>query len=79
MHRAKKWKKLIEFFPSPGFSAEKMTIFLASELTQGVANPMEDERIEAKWFSAREVEKMILDNKIKDAKTMLGYFFWKRI
>jgi ADP-ribose pyrophosphatase len=75
---AKKWKKLIEFYPSPGFSAEKMTIFLATELTQGVANPMEDERIETQWFPAREVEKMILDNEIRDAKTMLGYFLWKR-
>jgi hypothetical protein len=39
---------------------------------------MEDERIETQWFPAREVEKMILDNEIRDAKTMLGYFLWKR-
>ena len=29
-YRAKKWKKLVMFFPSPGFLAEKMTIFLAT-------------------------------------------------
>ena len=33
--RAKKWKKLASFFPSPGYVEEKMTIFLATDLTQG--------------------------------------------
>jgi len=32
--RAKKWKKLTTFYPSPGFVEEKMTIFLATGLTQ---------------------------------------------
>ena len=34
-YRARKWQKLAEFYPSPGFLAEKMTIFLATELTAG--------------------------------------------
>src|ERR1700679_3431752 len=42
--RAKKWKKLTAFYPSPGFVQEKMTIFLATGLTQGEAQPMDDER-----------------------------------
>jgi ADP-ribose pyrophosphatase len=54
-----------------------MTIFLATELTAGEATPMEDERIETRWFSARQVESMILSNKIRDSKTMIGYFVWK--
>ena len=33
--RAKKWKKLVSFFPSPGYVEEKMTIFLATDLTAG--------------------------------------------
>src|SRR5438552_11226952 len=28
--RAKKWERIAAFFPSPGFLAEKMTIFLAT-------------------------------------------------
>ena len=54
--RAKKWAKLAEFFPSPGFLAEKMTIYTARDLTQGDAKPMEDERIETKWYTAREID-----------------------
>ncbi|MGB6943299.1 MAG: NUDIX hydrolase [Bryobacteraceae bacterium] len=77
-YRAKNWKKLISFFPSPGFLTEKMTIFLATGLTAGVATPMGDERIETRWFSAKEIEAAIDEGEIVDAKTMLGYFFWKR-
>ena len=76
-YRARRWKKLISFYPSPGFVSEKMTIFLATELTPGEATPMEDERIQARWFSASQVEQMILSNKIQDSKTMIGYFVWK--
>lgn len=77
-YRAKNWMKLTEFFPSPGFLAEKMTIFLATGLTPGDPEPMEDERIEPRWFTAKEIEAGIADREIFDAKTMLGYFFWKR-
>lgn len=76
--RAKTWKKLITFYPSPGFVAEKMTIYLATGLSQGEAAPMEDERIETRWFRAKEVEEMILNGQITDAKTVVGYFLWKQ-
>jgi ADP-ribose pyrophosphatase len=77
-YHAKKWKKLISFFPSPGFLTEKMTIYQATGLTAGEATPMGDERIETRWFKAKEIEAAIEAGEILDAKTMLGYFFWKR-
>jgi ADP-ribose pyrophosphatase len=77
-YRAKHWKKLAMFYPSPGFVAEKMTIFLATGLTEGRATPMEDERIEARWFTAKEIEQSIRSGTIVDGKTMLGYLTWKR-
>jgi ADP-ribose pyrophosphatase len=77
-YHANNWKKLISFFPSPGFLTEKMTIFLATGLTAGVATPMDDERITTRWFTAKEIEAAIDAGEIVDAKTMLGYFFWKR-
>ena len=77
-YRAKKWKKLVMFYPSPGYVAEKMTIFLATDLTAGEATPMEDERIQVRWFTAKEIEAGIDSGKIIDAKTMIGYFNWKR-
>src|SRR5277367_189160 len=77
-YRAQQWKKLVMFYPSPGFVAEKMTIFLATGLTAGEATPMDDERIETRWFTAKEMKAAIDGGEIVDAKTMLGYFFWKR-
>jgi ADP-ribose pyrophosphatase len=77
-YRAKHWTKLISFFPSPGFLTEKMTIYLATGLTAGEATPMGDERIETRWFTTKEIEAAIYSGKILDAKTMLGYLFWKR-
>ena len=68
-YRAKKWKKIAAFFASPGFLAEKMTIYLATKLTAGETKPMEDERIETRWFTARELDKAIESGKIIDAKT----------
>jgi ADP-ribose pyrophosphatase len=78
-YRAKHWKKLVMFYPSPGFVAEKMTIFLATGLTEGRATPMEDERIEARWFTAKEIEQAIKKEKIVDGKTMLGFLTWKTL
>ena len=77
-YRAKQWKKLVMFYPSPGYVAESMTIFVATDLTEGKAEPMEDERIETRWFTAPEIEDGIRTGKIIDAKTMIGFFNWKQ-
>ena len=75
--RAKKWSKLASFFVSPGYVAERMTIYVAQGLTAGVATPMEDEQIETGWFSVKEMGAMIATGGIQDAKTMLGWALWK--
>jgi ADP-ribose pyrophosphatase len=77
--RAKKWKKLASFFPSPGYVEEKMTIYLATGLSQGESQPMEDERIETRWFTKKELRKQIASNKIQDAKTMIAFLYWARL
>lgn len=77
-YRAKKWKKIAEFYASPGFLAEKMTVFLATGLTSGEKKPMEDERIETRWFTSAELDRAIESGKILDAKTQIGFLKWKR-
>ena len=73
-YRARTWRKLAAFFVSPGYVQERMTIFLATGLTAGEATPMEDERIETRWFTREEVAGMIAKGTIEDAKTIVGYF-----
>jgi ADP-ribose pyrophosphatase len=77
-YKARSWKKLVAYWASPGFVDEKMTIFLATGLTKGEAQPMEDERIECRWFKRKELDKMIRDGKIEDGKTLIGFLTWLR-
>ena len=76
-YTARKWSKLASFFVSPGFVQERMTVFLAEDLQAGEATPMDDERIEARWFKRKELAEMIATGEIEDAKTIVGYLTWR--
>jgi ADP-ribose pyrophosphatase len=56
-----------------------MTIYLAKDLAQGESQPMEDERIETRWFTKKELRQMIEDNQIIDGKTMIAFLYWARL
>ncbi len=71
-YRARHWKRVLFFYPSPGFLDETMTIYLASDLTSGDAQPEKDESIECKLLPCSEAIKMILSGKIRDGKTIVG-------
>lgn len=75
-YHAEKWTELVSFWASPGYVAEKMTIFLAEELTAGDQNLMDDERIVIRWFGNEEVGEWIRTGKIVDGKTIIGYYSW---
>jgi ADP-ribose pyrophosphatase len=72
---AKRWKRALKFFVSPGILDETMEVFLATGLSQGEAAPEDDERIKTRFFSLPEALKMANSGKIRDAKT-LASLFW---
>jgi ADP-ribose pyrophosphatase len=74
---AKKWTKLFSLYMSPGFLAEKMTIFAAEDLKEGEPESMEDERIETRWFKPKELDAMIDDGKLQDGKTVAAWLYYK--
>jgi len=76
-YKAAKWTKLASYFASPGFVQERMTIYLAEDLTEGQATPMDDEQIEARWFKRKELATMIADGEIEDGKTLIGFLTWQ--
>lgn len=76
--RAKKFRVFLEFWPSPGFLEEKMFVLLAEGITQGVAEPEEDERIEAKAFTRAEIEKMLKSGALHDGKTIASLLYYLR-
>lgn len=75
-YSARKWTKLASFWASPGYVAEKMNIFLAEDLAEGEQEPMDDERIEIRWFAKKDLREMIRAGKIVDGKTLIGFFMW---
>ncbi|MGO9647692.1 MAG: NUDIX hydrolase [Terriglobales bacterium] len=64
------WKRIFQFYASPGFVAETMAVYLARGLRAGEAQPEEDEVIEARFFPLRAAVKMVMRNTIRDAKTI---------
>ncbi len=77
-YRARKWKKLISFWASPGYVAERMNVFVATDLTPGQPKPMEDERIRTRWFTPAELHRMIRTGRLQDGKTIAAFLAWDR-
>lgn len=76
--KAKTFKKIATYWASPGFLEEQMNIYLATDLVAGEATPMDDERIDTRWFTSKELDALIRDGKMDDGKTIIGYLTWKR-
>jgi ADP-ribose pyrophosphatase len=69
-YRARTWKRILKFYASPGFVAETMSVFLATGLQLGEAEPEEDEVIYKRLVPLPAAVKMILRGTIRDAKTI---------
>ena len=69
-YRAKRWRRILKFYASPGFVAETMAVYLATGLRAGEAEPEEDEIIHTRMLPLPDVLKMVLKGTIRDAKTI---------
>ena len=69
-YTAAKWKRILKFYASPGFVAETMSVFLASGLRAGEAQPEEDEIISKRLVPLPTAVNMVLRGTIRDAKTI---------
>jgi ADP-ribose pyrophosphatase len=74
-YTAGNWKKIMQFYVSPGFLDETMSIYLARNLEAGIAQPEEDERIMTRFFALSQAKQMALRGVIRDAKTIAGIFW----
>jgi ADP-ribose pyrophosphatase len=71
-YRAGKIEKLISIHTTPGFCNEMIHIYLATKLTKDKTNHEVDEIIEVEFFTRAELEKMLDNGQISDAKTLVG-------
>ena len=62
-------------FTTPGFTDEKIHLFLAYDLTRGEAQREADEFISIEVVPLSQALQMVRDGRIKDAKTALGILY----
>lgn len=67
---------LCEMYPTVGYCSEKIQIYIATELTDGVQNLDADEFIEIEKYTLEEALDMIYKGEIKDGKTIAALFAW---
>ena len=75
-YRAKRWSRHTNYYASPGFLTETMTILLAEGLTLGEAAPEDDEKIDVHMTPLSEVLHLIHTGKIEDGKTLIGVLLY---
>jgi ADP-ribose pyrophosphatase len=71
------WFEAAAFFTSPGYSDEKMHLFVATGLEQGEASPEGSEEIEIVRVPRAEVAALVAS--IEDAKTLAGLLLLLRL
>ncbi len=77
-YRARRFRVFLDFFPTPGFLEERMYLLLAEGLTAGEAQPEEDEKITAKAFTRAQLDNMIRQGTLRDAKSIAGLLYYFR-
>lgn len=70
--RAGRLEKLCEFYPTPGFCAEKLHVYLATELQPATQQLDEDELIEIVYLPLPEAVQMAVSGELVDSKTIIA-------
>jgi ADP-ribose pyrophosphatase len=69
-YTAAHWRRILNFYASPGFVAETMSVYLATGLRSGTAQPEDDEVIQLRMVPLSTALRMVLSGTIRDAKTI---------
>lgn len=78
-YRAGNWRKLCEFYPSPGILSERTHLYLASDLTPGPMQLENDEDLQPEVVAWKDALAWALDGTIRDAKTLVALLLWDRL
>ena len=70
----KRWEKLGEIIPVPGYSDERIHMYLASELSAAQQNLDKDELLNVHQVKLADAIHMIYQGEIIDAKTICALF-----
>ncbi|MDA8235515.1 MAG: NUDIX hydrolase [Clostridia bacterium] len=76
-YRADSIEELVNFFPSPGITTEKMYLYLAKVSRQEEQDLDDGEEIQVFYFTLPEALKMIETGEIRDGKTIVGLLMYR--
>jgi ADP-ribose pyrophosphatase len=77
-YQAATWRKLAEFYPSPGVLSERTHLFLARDLTAGAMRLEADEQLEPLVVPWTQALTWALDGTVRDAKTLVALLLWEQ-
>lgn len=75
-YKARKMRRILDVFPTPGFVEERMLIFVAEGLTAGPSHQEEDERITTRILPLRRAVEWVRKGRIHDAKSVAGILYY---
>ncbi len=77
-YKGKRFSKLGEIYPAPGYTNEIIYLYKADQLTVEQGQKDDDEIISIQMVNQAEIKSMVSRQKIKDAKTLcaLAYCGW---
>ena len=70
---AASWRKVGHIYVAAGFSGQRAHIFTASGLTEGIAEPEEDEYIDTKRIKLQEVRRMMREGIMIDGPSIIAF------
>jgi ADP-ribose pyrophosphatase len=73
-YRCKEIKKILEFFPVPGYSTEKISVYLAKGLMKSTLRPEGDEQIRAEIMPITKALEKVRSGEIRDSKSICALF-----
>lgn len=71
-YRARIINKILEFYPAPGYTTEKIHLFKATRLIKTKSRQEQDEFIKTVIVKKNRLKKMFKEGHIKDAKTIIA-------
>jgi ADP-ribose pyrophosphatase len=77
-YTARRFRKLLDLFPTPGFVSENMVLYAAEGLRPGPARPEADEVITSRAFSTARLERMMRQGALRDAKSIAAILYYTR-
>jgi ADP-ribose diphosphatase len=78
-YHARRWKRALFFYSSPGFLDETMAVYLATGLVPGQAQPEDDELISKRLVPLSAALKMVKSGRIQDGKTIAGVLWLQAV